>query len=120
VGWVFVPRLPVRGAVSRSAVKQSRRKRDEATAGRPLRQLVRREQAEVIGHDDEPAAGKLAAGMVVFEILVDLAGVGEAETFEEVISVDALCCEPGERESHGLLSPQSAQSVGCARPLSIR
>lgn len=33
VGWVFVPRLPVRGAVSRSAVKQSRRKRDEATAG---------------------------------------------------------------------------------------
>ena len=30
VGWVF---LPVRGAVSRSAVKQSRRKRDEATAG---------------------------------------------------------------------------------------
>ncbi len=29
VGWVFVPRLPVRGAVSRSAVKQSRRKREE-------------------------------------------------------------------------------------------
>lgn len=33
VGWVFVPRLPVRGAVSRSAVKQSRRKRDEEVAG---------------------------------------------------------------------------------------
>src|SRR5829696_4034571 len=27
VGWVFVPRLPVRGAVSRSAVKDAKRKR---------------------------------------------------------------------------------------------
>ena len=31
VGWVFVPRLPVRGAVSRSAVKDAKRKRGGST-----------------------------------------------------------------------------------------
>ncbi len=37
VGWVFVPRLPVRGAISRSAVKEAKRKRGgpkDAAGGR--------------------------------------------------------------------------------------
>lgn len=33
IGWVFVPRIPVRGAVSRSAVKEAKRKRGGASGG---------------------------------------------------------------------------------------
>jgi hypothetical protein len=34
VGWVFVPRLPVRGAISRSAVKEAKRKRGSGTSAK--------------------------------------------------------------------------------------
>jgi hypothetical protein len=45
IGWVFVPRIPVRGAVSRSAVKEAKRKRGGATGGAKATATVRQGSA---------------------------------------------------------------------------
>jgi hypothetical protein len=39
IGWVFVPRVPVRGPISRTAVKDARRKKDGQPARAPKRQV---------------------------------------------------------------------------------
>jgi S1 RNA binding domain len=46
IGWVFVPRVPVRGPISRSAVKQAKRKGDGSAADAPVKRRTSPEASQ--------------------------------------------------------------------------